>query len=391
MVYIVAVYIPPNAKANKTLGELHDNICSLQNKHPEAFFVIAGDFNHVNLTDVTSGFYQHVTIATRGENTLDRVYTNRCRAYRAVPRPHLGLSDHISFMLIPSYSPALKKMKPTNKTITVWPNDAASVLQDCFACTDWQIFKETATRAGEVDLDEYASSVTSYISKCVDDVTSTRIITIHPNQKPWMNAEIRTLLRAWDSAFRSDDAAVLRAARRKLTAGVKRVKAAYSEKIQGHFLTNYPRSMWAGIKVITNYNSRDTECPRDPSLPDALNSFYARFEALNTSPITRLAFSSYVLLPSVNIVDVRRSLLKVKPRKAAGPDNIPGRVLKDCAFQLSEVLTDIFNISLFQAKVPSCFKSTTIIPVPKTSTVSCFNDYRPIALTPILMKWSWTK
>ncbi len=93
-----------------------------------------------------------------------------------------------------------------------------------------------------------------------------------------------------------------------------------------------------------------------------------------------------MLLPSVNIVDVRRSLLKVKPRKAAGPDNIPGRVLKDCAFQLSEVLTDIFNISLFQAKVPSCFKSTTIIPVPKTSTVSCFNDYRPIALTPILMK-----
>ncbi len=201
-----------------------------------------------------------------------------------------------------------------------------------------------------------------------------------------MNAEIRTLLRARDSAFRSDDAAALRAARRKLTAGVKRAKAAYSGKIQGHFLTNDPRSMWAGIKVITNYNSRDTECPRDPSLPDALNSFYARFEALNTSPITRLAFSSDVLLPSVNIVDVRRSLLKVKPRKAAGPDNIPGRVLKDCAFQLSEVLTDIFNISLFQAKVPSCFKSTTIIPVPKTSTVSCFNDYRPIALTPILMK-----
>ncbi len=51
--YIVAVYIPPRAKANEALGELHNNICSLQNKHPEAFFVIVGDFNHVNLTDVT--------------------------------------------------------------------------------------------------------------------------------------------------------------------------------------------------------------------------------------------------------------------------------------------------------------------------------------------------
>ncbi len=119
-------------------------------------------------------------------------------------------------------------------------------------------------------MDEYASSVTSSISKCMDDVTSTRIIIIHPNQKPWMNAEVRTLFRARDSAFRSDDAAVLRAARRKLTAGVKKAKAAYAEKIQGHFFL--PTTMWAGIKAITDYNSRDTECPRNPSLPDALNS-----------------------------------------------------------------------------------------------------------------------
>ncbi len=32
------------------------------------------------------------------------------------------------------------------------------------------------------------------------------------------------------------------------------------------------------------------------------------------------------------------------------------------------------------------YRSTTIIPVPKKSTVSCLNDYRLIALTPIIMK-----
>ncbi|KAI4905736.1 hypothetical protein NFI96_012693 [Prochilodus magdalenae] len=36
--------------------------------------------------------------------------------------------------------------------------------------------------------------------------------------------------------------------------------------------------------------------------------------------------------------------------------------------------------------IPTCFKTTTIIiPVPK-STVSCLNDYRPVALTSIIMK-----
>ncbi len=32
------------------------------------------------------------------------------------------------------------------------------------------------------------------------------------------------------------------------------------------------------------------------------------------------------------------------------------------------------------------FKSTTTIPVPKKSPMSCLNDYRPIALTPFIMK-----
>ncbi len=83
---------------------------------------------------------------------------------------------------------------------------------------------------------------------------------------------------------------------------------------------------------------------------------------------------------------VRRSLSRINARKALGPDNIPGHVLRDCAVELTDVFTDIFNISLSQAVVPTCFKATTIIPVPKKSSPSCFNDYRPVAHTPILMK-----
>ncbi|KAK1787903.1 hypothetical protein P4O66_016384 [Electrophorus voltai] len=84
--------------------------------------------------------------------------------------------------------------------------------------------------------------------------------------------------------------------------------------------------------------------------------------------------------------DVRRILCGVNPRKAAGPDNIPGRVLRECADQLADVLTDIFDISLSCTVVPTCCKTTTIVPVPKKPTVSCLNDYHPVALTSIIMK-----
>ncbi|XP_045544674.1 forkhead box protein P2 [Salmo salar] len=43
-------------------------------------------------------------------------------------------------------------------------------------------------------------------------------------------------------------------------------------------------------------------------------------------------------------------------------------------------------ILLQQAVVPTCFKETTIIPVPKKNKVTCPNDYRPTSLTSVIMK-----
>lgn len=84
--------------------------------------------------------------------------------------------------------------------------------------------------------------------------------------------------------------------------------------------------------------------------------------------------------------EVSSALRRTNPRKAAGPDNIPGRVLKACSAELMDVLTDIFNLSLTQTTVPTCFKSTTIVPLPKKNTITCLNDYRPVALTSTMMK-----
>lgn len=84
--------------------------------------------------------------------------------------------------------------------------------------------------------------------------------------------------------------------------------------------------------------------------------------------------------------EVRRMLRAVNPRKAAGPDGICGRVLKDCADQLVGVFAKLFNQSLSQSTVPSCLKSSTIVPLPKKTNITTLNDYWPVALTPVVMK-----
>ncbi|KAK3506979.1 hypothetical protein QTP70_033856 [Hemibagrus guttatus] len=86
------------------------------------------------------------------------------------------------------------------KLVKTWPEGAISALQDCFECTDWDMFREVATKGNTTDLEEYTSSVTSYTSKCIDDVTISKSITTRSNQKLWMTAKVHALLKSRDSA-----------------------------------------------------------------------------------------------------------------------------------------------------------------------------------------------
>lgn len=91
----MAVYIPPQANVKLALEQLYV-ISKQQNKHPDGVFIIAGDFNQAHLKNVLPRFYQFVMCKTRGENTIDHVYTNIKDAYKVIPCPHLGQSDHLS-------------------------------------------------------------------------------------------------------------------------------------------------------------------------------------------------------------------------------------------------------------------------------------------------------
>ena len=89
---------------------------------------------------------------------------------------------------------------------------------------------------------------------------------------------------------------------------------------------------------------------------------------------------------TLSVANVSKTFKQVTIHKAAWPDVLPGRVLTACEDQLASVLTDIFNISLTESVIPTCFKQITIVPVPKEAKVTCLNDYRPVALTSVAMK-----
>eukprot|EP00745_Piridium_sociabile_P003480 TRINITY_DN12039_c0_g1_i1.p1 TRINITY_DN12039_c0_g1~~TRINITY_DN12039_c0_g1_i1.p1 ORF type:complete len:561 (-),score=151.19 TRINITY_DN12039_c0_g1_i1:152-1588(-) len=88
----------------------------------------------------------------------------------------------------------------------------------------------------------------------------------------------------------------------------------------------------------------------------------------------------------ISLDEVRTSFRKVRARSAAGPDNISGRLLRECCESLAPVFLELFQRSLDEGIVPRIWKSSIIVPVAKKRSPAELNDYRPVALTSIPFK-----
>ena len=74
-------------------------------------------------------------------------------------------------------------------SIKKWSDEADVKLQDCFASTDWNMFRDCSN-----DFEDYITSVTGFTNKCIEDVVPTVTVRTHPNQKPWITGNIHTEL-----------------------------------------------------------------------------------------------------------------------------------------------------------------------------------------------------
>jgi hypothetical protein len=156
---------------------------------------------------------------------------------------------------------------------------------------------------------------------------------------------------------------------------------------------------WKGLKILsgqtkTNKTTPPVSVAEQSNFSEELNSFYCRFERPDldcklprvVSDLNERTVDCDVFECDVEAKDVERAFLKLKTKKAVGPDNISARLLKLCASQLCHVFSFLFSWSLKDCCVPNLWKKSVIAPIPKNSKPASLNDYRPVALTPIVMK-----
>ncbi|KAK1803680.1 hypothetical protein P4O66_021084 [Electrophorus voltai] len=112
----------------------------------------------------------------------------------------------------------------------------------------------------------------------------------------------------------------------------------------------------------------------DESLANELNTFFARFEATSSSANANSAYANNAngAIGAAN--------------GACAETTIEQHPLIITESDLAPVFTDIFYLSLTLSIIPSGFKRSTIVPVPKKPRPSGLNYYCPVALTSVVMK-----
>ncbi len=128
--------------------------------------LLRGTFNKANFRTIAPKYFQHITINTRGDRVLDHCYSPFRDAYKSLPRPPFGKSDHSSVLLLPAYRQKLKREVPALRTIQCWSDQSDAILQDCFDHVDWDMFGQRLM------------TVTCFIRKCVEDVVPTKTKTV---------------------------------------------------------------------------------------------------------------------------------------------------------------------------------------------------------------------
>ncbi|XP_048386342.1 uncharacterized protein LOC125452224 isoform X2 [Stegostoma tigrinum] len=100
-----------------------------------------------------------------------------------------------------------------------WSEAVEDCLWDCLDLVDWTRFRCSAE-----NLDEYATTVTDFISKCVEDCVPKKSVRVFPNYKHWMN---HTWLKTRCAAFKSGDLDQYRKSRYELCKAIREAKSQY--------------------------------------------------------------------------------------------------------------------------------------------------------------------
>ena len=222
-------------------------------------------------------------------------------------------------------------------------------------------------------------------------------------QPPWFDAEVHHMCRKKErlhSEYKHAEDPVIKTNRYlKFSSCRKEYKNLVSKKLGDSFEdsddTNcITKKFWSYVKATSN----NTRIPEMVQFNDVFKT-----EASDQAELFNCYFQQQFSEPSSYDISIDSSdlddwhidfspgrlvtiLKNLKPNKAMGPDNIHGKVLKNCSRTLAPALSILYKMSYSSGLLPSEWKLANVVPVHKKGSKTDVQNYRPISLTSLVVK-----
>ena len=198
---------------------------------------------------------------------------------------------------------------------------------------------------------------------------------------PWLSKQIIQLMRKRNMYFTKSKSSPSYASRYKVLRNtvISKLRSARSDYFRALKPSN--KSFWKAVSSLNRGNSRIptlvSEAGEEASAPASKavllnNQFVKNFNSsippLSKEDLPRLPLHSddSLFCSEDKIFDM---LSHLDVSKAAGPDGISARMLKETATSISAMITTIFNMSISTGVLPDQWKKS-LVPIPKSGDSS---------------------
>lgn len=290
------------------------------------------------------------------------------------------------------------KLKRKSYVRQIWKYDQGNyeLMKYTASVTDWDSLQHS-------DINIYAKNLTDCISSITESCIPNKKVIIRPSDPPWITTAIKRQIRKRKRAYRKAKQTNLqnhwdkfKRLRNKVVSMIRESKKSYfvslSNKLKSDSLSS--KQWWTILKSFIAPNSKTSIPPLekdgviysdDSAKANVLNDFFRDQTILNDKNTILPDLIPYTVENSLNSLtftpDEVESILNALPLgKAAGPDGINNRILRELSKELAPPICSFFNQSLRNGEVPECFKASRVCPVYKGGDPSVVSNYRPISL-----------
>ena len=247
-IIICIIYHPPLDDEAGLAEYLISSMDSVLDKNPNAGIFLVGDFNRFNFRILSNNFNlrQLVKAPTRGSATLDLILTNLFEHYsKRDILAGIGLSDHKSIFIRPLMHVKKRKAK------VVYRRSVKPHMKDGFRM--WLTSTDFTFLEALPSCPEKLNAFQSLLNYAIELFFPLRKSKQHPNDKPWITSELRSLIQQRQQAM-DKDPETFRKLRNKVNRLNNRLRSSFFERKVKN--CDDAGSWWKSIKQLSGISSK---------------------------------------------------------------------------------------------------------------------------------------